>query len=120
DSLLKPGTAREVDVDFLFLPLAHSFARLSEYFGIAAGTVTAFARSIDNLAEDLAASRPHLVPAVPRIYEKLYGRIQGARESGGALRRALFDWAVGVGRARSRYEQERRPVPALVPWQPPL
>jgi long-chain acyl-CoA synthetase len=117
ESLLKLGMAREGDVDFFFLPLAHSFARLIEYFGIAAGTVTAFARSIDNLAEDLAASRPHLVPAVPRIYEKLYGRIQGARESGGALRRALFDWAVGVGRARSTCEQEGRPVPALVQWQ---
>jgi len=116
ESLLKLGMAREGDVDFFFLPLAHSFARLIEYFGIAAGTVTAFARSIDNLAEDLAASRPHLVPAVPRIYEKLYGRIQGARESGGALRRALFDWAVGVGRARSTCEQEGRPVPALVQW----
>ena len=117
ESLLKLGIAREGDVDFFFLPLAHSFARLIEYYGIAAGTITAFARSIDNLAEDLAGSRPHLVPAVPRIYEKLYGRIQGARESGGALRRALFDWAVGVGRARSRHEQEGRPVPTLLQWQ---
>jgi len=117
ESLLKLGIAREGDVDFFFLPLAHSFARLIEYYGIAAGTITAFARSIDHLAEDLAGSRPHLVPAVPRIYEKLYGRIQGARESGGALRRALFDWAVGVGRARSRHDQEGRPVPTLLQWQ---
>ena len=117
ESLLKVGIAREGDVDFFFLPLAHSFARLIEYYGIAAGTVTAFARSIDTLAEDLATSRPHLVPAVPRIYEKLYGRIQGARDAGGALRRALFDWAVGVGRARSRHEQEGRPVPRLMALQ---
>src|SRR5947207_1300037 len=117
ESLLKVGIAREGDVDFFFLPLAHSFARLIEYYGIAAGTVTAFARSIDTLAEDLATSRPHLVPAVPRIYEKLYGRIQGARDAGGALRRALFDWAVGVGRARSRHEQEGRPVPGLMALQ---
>ena len=38
---------------------------------------------------------------------------QRARRS----RRALFDWAVGVGRARSTCEQEGRPVPALVQWQ---
>src|SRR5438309_1301516 len=116
ESLLKLGIAREGDVDFFFLPLAHSFARLIEYYGIAAGTITAFARSIDNLAEDLAGSRPHLVPAVPRIYEKLYGRIQGARESGGALRRALFDWAVGVGRARSTHEPDRRPEATAESW----
>jgi long-chain acyl-CoA synthetase len=120
ESLLRLGIANEGDVDFFFLPLAHSFARLIEYYGIAAGTVTAFARSIDTLAEDMAAAQPHFVPAVPRVYEKLYGRIQAAREAGGTVRRTLFDWAVGVGRARSRYEQERRPVPALVQLQDAL
>jgi long-chain acyl-CoA synthetase len=117
ESLMRLGIARPGDVDFFFLPLAHSFARLIEYYGIAAGTVTAFARGIDTLPEDLAASRPHLLPAVPRVFEKLYGRVQSARESGGPIQRALFDWAVGVGRARSRCEQEGRPVPALVQLQ---
>src|SRR5262249_17621845 len=56
ESFLHLGIAREADVDFFFLPLAHSFARLVEYFGIAAGTVTAFARGIDTLADDLASS----------------------------------------------------------------
>jgi long-chain acyl-CoA synthetase len=114
ESLLRLGVAREGDVDFFFLPLAHSFARLIEYFGVAVGSVTAFARGIDTLADDLASARPHLVPAVPRIYEKLYARMQAARDESGTLARALFDWAVGVGRARSRCEQARRPVPALV------
>jgi len=114
ESLLRLGVAREGDVDFFFLPLAHSFARLIEYFGVAVGSVTAFARGIDTLADDLASARPNLVPAVPRIYEKLYARMQAARDESGALARALFDWAVGVGRARSRCEQAGRPVPALV------
>jgi long-chain acyl-CoA synthetase len=114
ESLLRLGVAREGDVDFFFLPLAHSFARLIEYFGVAVGSVTAFARAIDTLADDLASARPNLVPAVPRIYEKLYARMQAARDESGTLARALFDWAVGVGRARSRCEQAGRPVPALV------
>jgi long-chain acyl-CoA synthetase len=117
EALLPISVAREGDVDFFFLPLAHSFARLIEYFGIAAGTVTAFARGIDTVAEDLAAARPHLVPAVPRIYEKVYARIQSARETGGAAKRALFDWAVGVGHARSRLEQARQPIPTFLRWQ---
>jgi len=110
EAALRTGLIREGDVDF-FLPLAHSFARLVEYLGIAAGTTTAFARSIDTLAEDMAAAHPHLVPAVPRIYEKVYARILAGRDAAPPLKRALFDWAVGVGRARSRCEQERRPVP---------
>jgi len=111
EAALRTGLIREGDVDFFFLPLAHSFARLVEYLGIAAGTTTAFARSIDTLAEDMAAARPHLVPAVPRIYEKVYARILAGRDAAPPVKRALFDWAVGVGRARSRCEQERRPVP---------
>jgi len=117
EAALRTGLIREGDVDFFFLPLAHSFARLVEYLGIAAGTTTAFARSIDTLAEDMAAARPHLVPAVPRIYEKVYARILAGRDAAPPVKRALFDWAVGVGRARSRCEQERRPVPLVTRLQ---
>ena len=88
------------------------FARLVEFFGLAAGTVTAYARSIDTLVDDLASAKPHLAPAVPRIYEKLFSRIQAARGSGSALKRALFDWAVAVGTQRSKLVQGRKPVPA--------
>jgi len=117
ESMLEIGVARPGDVDFFFLPLAHSFARLVEYFGLAAGTITAYARSIDTLIDDLASARPHLAPAVPRVYEKLFSRIQAARTSGGALKRALFDWAVDVGMRRSRLLQARLPVPALLALQ---
>jgi len=105
------GMAEHGQVDFFFLPLAHSFARMVEYLGLAVGSVTAFARSIDTLAEDMAAARPHLVPAVPRIFEKVYARIQAARDGGSVLTRTLFDWAVRIGRARLTYEEAGRPVP---------
>jgi long-chain acyl-CoA synthetase len=117
EALLALDIVREGDVDFFFLPLAHSFARLIEYVGLAAGTTTAFARSIDTLAADLASARPHLVPAVPRIYEKLYARIHAVRDGGSRLKQALFDWAVGVGREHSRHVREGQPVPALVAAQ---
>jgi len=117
EALVGLGIIREGDVDFFFLPLAHSFARLIEYVGLAAGTTTAFARSIDTIAADLASARPHLVPAVPRIYEKLYARIHAVRDGGSRVKQALFDWAVSVGREHSRRVREGRPVPALVAVQ---
>jgi long-chain acyl-CoA synthetase len=76
--------------------------------------VTAFARGIDTLAEDLASARPHLVPAVPRVYEKIYARIRAARDGGSALRRAVFDWAIGVGRERTRYLEAGQALPAIL------
>jgi len=117
EAVRNTGIAREGDVDFFFLPLAHSFARLVEYLGLFVGTVTAFARSIDTLAEDMASARPHIVPAVPRVYEKLFARVQSAREAASPLRRALLDWAIGVGRVRGRFQEQGQAPPALVQLQ---
>jgi len=99
------------EVDFLFLPLAHSFGRLVEYLGLFAGTVTAFARSIDTIIDDLRTARPHLIPAVPRVYEKLFSRIQAGRTQSSTPRRWLLDWAFAVGRQRSERAQ-RGAVPS--------
>lgn len=109
--------AREGEIDFLFLPLAHSFARMLEYYGFWMGTVTAFASSIDAVAQEIAEVRPHVIPSVPRIFEKIYARIMSTRESSNAVKQALFDWAVSVGRERSLCEQERRPVPIVTAAQ---
>src|SRR5215471_1785635 len=64
--------AREGDVHLLFLPLAHSFARLEAFLGLYMGLTTAFAESIDTLAENMREVRPMLVFSVPRVYEKIY------------------------------------------------
>lgn len=111
------GIVREGEVDFFFLPLAHSFARMIAYYGIYTGSVTAFARSIDTLSEDIAATKPDVIPAVPRIYEKIYARIRARREDGSALARQLFDWALEVGRQRSTYEQAGEAVPIWIQAQ---
>ncbi|HUE38709.1 MAG TPA: long-chain fatty acid--CoA ligase [Candidatus Binatia bacterium] len=98
------------DVDFFFLPLAHSFARASEYVGTRMGTITAFAQSIESIPSDIRETRPHFVPSVPRIFEKVYSRILSTRESAGWLQRMVFDWAVAVGREKSaRLQQKLEP-----------
>ena len=106
--------AREGEVAFLFLPLAHSFARMLEYYGLWSGTVTAFASSVDAVAQEIAEVRPHIIPSVPRIFEKIYGRIVSTRDASNAIKQTLFDWALGVGRERSLAEQARQSVPMLV------
>ena len=112
ESALRIRTLEPGDVDFFFLPLAHSFARMIEYLGLAAGTTTVFARSIDTLIDDLPATKPHVVPAVPRVYEKVYARVMANREKGSAIQRAIFDAAVAIGRQRTTYVESGRPVPA--------
>ncbi|WP_049986656.1 AMP-dependent synthetase/ligase [Halobellus rufus] len=82
-----------------FLPLAHVFERLAgHYLMFAAGATVAYAESPDTLREDFGLVRPTVGTSVPRVYEKLYDAIRAqASESG--VKRRIFEWAVGVGRA---------------------
>ncbi len=110
--LVQPG-----EIDFAYLPLAHSFGRMMEYLGIYLGTVTALAEKIDTVAADLVATRPHFMPSVPRILEKIYAGVQQARDQGSGLTRRIFDWAVAVGRRRAEYVNRGAPVPAMLALQ---
>ena len=100
----------EGDVNLLFLPLAHSFARLESFLGFYKGWTTAFAENIDALARNMREVRPMLVISVPRVYEKVYAGVQ-AGVAGSALKQAIFNWSVGVGRRASRLQQQGRPLP---------
>ena len=104
--------AEEGDVHLLFLPLAHSFARLEAFLGLYIGLTTAFAESVEALAANMREVRPMLVFSVPRVYEKIYARVQAAGMSGSPLKRALFRWCVAVGRQVSVLQQRHQPIPA--------
>src|SRR5262245_14220169 len=98
-------------VHLLFLPLAHSFARLESFLGVHRGLITAFAENIDKLGENLREVRPHFICSVPRVFEKVYGRILAGVEAGPPAKRRIFHWALGVGREVSRAQQQGRPLP---------
>jgi len=73
------------------------------------GSLTAYARSVQHLGEDLQTIRPTILISVPRIYERVYGAIKARLAEGPAVRRALFDKAVDVGYRRFEHQQGRGP-----------
>jgi long-chain acyl-CoA synthetase len=94
------------DKHYLFLPLAHSFAKVLEVASIRIGVPTAVDGSIDDLVANLGVVRPTVMAAVPRVFEKVYNKVlTGAKEAGGA-KYAIFTWAVGVGREVSQVKQK--------------
>jgi long-chain acyl-CoA synthetase len=105
---------REGDVHLLFLPLAHSFARLESFMGIHAGLVTAFAESIDRLADNLREVSPDFICSVPRVFEKVYAKILSGVEAGSAVKKRIFYWALGVGRRASALDRQGQPRPAVL------
>ncbi len=101
---------------FLFLPLAHSFGRLIELSGPFFGSSLVIS-SVPTLAEDLGLSRPGFFPSAPRVYEKMKAKIEGAVAGAPAVRKALFNWAMGVGRATIEPRSKGAPVPLLTRLQ---
>lgn len=89
------------DTTFLFLPLAHVFARTCFYTTIMIGHTTVFSRGLETLGEDIRRARPHWFVSVPRIFEKVHARIVQGAETKGGVTLKLFRWALRVGAAVS-------------------
>jgi long-chain acyl-CoA synthetase len=111
DSAAQTTRIAEGDVHLLFLPLAHSFARLESFIGIHRGLLTAFAENIDKLRDNLPEVRPHFICSVPRVFEKVYAGVLAKADAGSPLKKKIFGWAVGVGKEVSRLKQAGKPVP---------
>src|SRR5438094_1021715 len=101
-------------VHLLFLPLAHSFARLESFLGVTHGLTTAFAENLDKVGDNLKETQPHFICSVPRVFEKVYGKILAGVEAGSPAKKKIFNWAVSVGRDVSRHQQRGQPVPTAL------
>jgi long-chain acyl-CoA synthetase len=105
---------RPDDDVFLFLPLAHVFARITVYASLLTGCALTFNRSMDTLAADLKAARPHWFPSVPRVYEKVMAKILAGAEAKGGAALKIFRWALAVGYRVSDLKLNRKPTPPVL------
>ena len=86
------------DIFLSFLPLSHTFERMAGYYlALGMGCTIVFNRSIPQLSEDFRIVRPNVIISVPRIYERIYAKVQEKLAKGPAISRFLFNWAVDVG-----------------------
>lgn len=103
------------DLFLSFLPLSHTLERTAGYYmPMMVGAQVAFARSIQTLADDLATVRPTVLISVPRIYERVYGRIKAGLKEKSPVARKLFQTTVAVGWHRFEHQQGR------AGWRPRL
>jgi long-chain acyl-CoA synthetase len=97
------------------LPLSHIFERTGgHYVMFHSGVAIYYAESLQTIPRDLQEVRPHLLLAVPRIFEKAYGRVREQVNGGGLFPRLVFHWAMALGRRRAPYlYRDLRPPLAL-------
>lgn len=101
-------TVYREDLFLSFLPLSHTLERtVGYYIPMMTGATVAFCRSVPQLAEDLLEIRPTIIISVPRIYERVYGKIQDQLETKSPVARKLFNLTQKVGWRRFLYEQSR-------------
>jgi long-chain acyl-CoA synthetase len=104
----------EDDLQFLWLPMAHSFGKVLLSTQLACGFATAVDGRVEKIIDNLAVVRPTFMGAAPRIFEKAHGRIVTMQASEGGVKEKLFNQAFKVGLQVDRLKREGKPVPFLL------
>ncbi|WP_055428145.1 AMP-dependent synthetase/ligase [Bifidobacterium aesculapii] len=94
---------------WLFLPLAHVFARYMQFFCFAGNVTLGLSGNLRTILADFAAFKPTFILAVPRIFEKIYNA--ASQKAGAGLKGRIFAGAASTARAWSMAQQSGEPIP---------
>ncbi|SCL68698.1 AMP-dependent synthetase/ligase [Micromonospora peucetia] len=108
------GLLHENDLQYLWLPLSHSFGKTLLCGAIHVGLPTYVDGRVDKLVELLSVVRPTLMCGAPRVFEKVYNKAVTTAQSGGGVKAKIFAWGVRVGKEKVTLEQAGRPVPGVL------
>ena len=101
----------EDDLQFLWLPMAHSFGKVLLTAQLAIGFPTAVDGRVDKIIENLGVVRPTFMGAAPRIFEKAHARIVTMQEQEGGPKEKIFNAAFAVGGKVDQLRREGKSVP---------
>lgn len=106
------------DVFLSFLPLSHTLERTAGYYlPMMAGATVAYSRGVPQLGEDMQQVKPSVIIAVPRVFERIYTRLQNQLASKSVIAKYLFSMTVATGWARFLFQQNRAwRRPDLILW----
>ncbi len=92
------GILRADDLQYLWLPLSHSFGKMLAAVQLQIGFATAVDGRVDRIVDNLGVVQPTFMAGPPRIFEKVHGTVTQTLRSQGGLRWRLYCWAFDVGR----------------------
>lgn len=105
----KPG-----DLSVSFLPLSHITARHVDYAFLLHGVTLAYCPHMEDLPRVLKERQPTFLIAVPRVYEKVYGKV--LHGAAGGWRRSIYNWALRTGQAHMQ-EILSEKHPSTLTWK---
>ena len=111
------GILDETDLEFRWLPMAHSFGKVLMSTQMACGFAAAIDGRVDKIIENLGVVQPTFMGAAPRIFEKAHGRIVTMQAAEGGAKEKIFNRAFSVGLKVDQLKREGKSVPALLKVQ---
>ena len=102
---------RADELTFLsFLPLAHSFERTCGYYTpMSLGMKVYFAEDFAKILDNFQEVRPVCIVSVPRLYEKIHSGIVAKVSTAPPVKKAIFNWAMGIAAQNLPYICNERP-----------
>ena len=101
----------EDDLEFRWLPMAHSFGKVLMSTQMACGFSAAIDGRVDKIIDNLSVVKPTFMGAAPRIFEKAHGRIMTMQAAEGGLKEKIFNQAFKVGLQVEQLKREGKSVP---------
>ncbi|GAA2715188.1 AMP-dependent synthetase/ligase [Actinoplanes palleronii] len=86
------GIVHPDDLGYLWLPLSHAFGKALLSCQLSVGFPFAVDGDVSRIVQRLGEVRPTIMPAVPRIFEKVYAAVSAST----GVQKLLLNWAVGV------------------------
>ena len=111
EAIRAQGILSETDLEFRWLPMAHSFGKVLMSTQMACGFAAAIDGRVDKIVDNLGVVKPTFMGAAPRIFEKAHGRIVTMQAAEGGAKEKLFKAAFAT-RPRGRAPQARGQVRA--------
>jgi long-chain acyl-CoA synthetase len=102
------------DVAMSLLPLSHVFERTLDYQYLWLGVSIAYAESFEAMPQNILEVRPTVMGVVPRVLEKIHGKVMEVVRAAPPSRQKLFRWAVETGRKYFPFGLEGRSAPLLL------
>ncbi|MFI5492081.1 AMP-dependent synthetase/ligase [Actinoplanes sp. NPDC051859] len=105
------GLFESTDLQYLWLPLSHSFGKTLLCGILHVGVPTYIDGRVEKLVEMLAVVKPTLMCAAPRIFEKVYNKTVTTAMSAGGAKAKIFTWAVATGKRKVALDLAGKPLP---------
>jgi len=111
EAIKAQGILSDSDLEFRWLPMAHSFGKVLMSTQMACGYSAAIDGRVDKIVENLAVVKPTFMGAAPRIFEKAHARIVTMQAAEGGVKEKIFNQAFKVGLKVDQLKREGKSVP---------